>query len=156
MTKEIYKKNACCMCKVVVLLINPLSCKSDQHQNSPCNIQSGRENCENSLSIRRFWGKRGKMEAKKGKSWRRQTPDTDAFAVAFHPHSAWFDTIQSKSPPAIGLSATRVKKLAWNKSHLTVWASSGACVATISLFSETCNEEFLNTCNGKPAVFEEL
>ena len=32
----------------------------------------------------------------------------------------------------------------------------GACVATISLFSETSNEEFLNTCNGKPAVFEEL
>ena len=34
--------------------------------------------------------------------------------------------------------------------------SSGACVATISLFSETSNEEFSNTCNGKPAVFEEL
>ena len=26
-----------------------------------------------SLSIRRFWGKRGKMEAKKGESWRRET-----------------------------------------------------------------------------------
>ena len=43
-----------------------------------------------------------------------------------------------------------------NKSHLTVWPSSGACVATISLFSETSNEEFSNTCNGKPAVLEEL
>ena len=48
------------------------------------------------------------------------------------------------------------KKLAWNKSHLAVWPSSGACVATISLFSLTSNEEFSNTCNGKPAVFEEL
>ena len=26
-----------------------------------------------SLSIRRFWGKRGKMEAKKGENWRRET-----------------------------------------------------------------------------------
>ena len=65
-----------------------------------------------SLSIRRFWGKRGKMEAKKGESWRRETPDTDAFAGTFHPHTAWFDTIQSKSHPVIGLSASRVKKLA--------------------------------------------
>ena len=69
-----------------------------------------------SLSIRRFWGKRGKMEAKKGESWRRETPDTDAFTGAFHPHTAWFDTIQSKSVPVIGLSASRVKKLAENKS----------------------------------------
>ena len=30
------------------------------------------------------------------------------------------------------------------------------CVATISLFSEISNEEFSNTCNVKPAVFEEL
>ena len=109
-----------------------------------------------SLSIRRFWGKRGMMEAKKGERWRRETPDTDAFTGAFHPHTAWFDTIQSKSLPVIGLSASRVKKLAYNKSHLTVWPSSGACVATISLFSETSNEELSNTCNGKPAVFEEL
>ena len=28
------------------------------------------------------------------------------------------------------------------KSHFTVWPSSGACVAAISLFSETSNEEF--------------
>ena len=62
-----------------------------------------------SLSIRRFWGKRGKMKAKKGESWRR---DTDAFTGALHPHTAWFDTIQSKSLPVIGLSASRVKKLA--------------------------------------------
>ena len=34
-----------------------------------------------SLSIRRFWGKRGKTEAKKGESWRIETPDTDAFTV---------------------------------------------------------------------------
>ena len=67
---------------------------------------------ENSLSIRRFWGKRGKMETKKGDSWRRETPDTDAFTGTFHPHTAWFDTIQSKSHPVIGLSASRVKKLA--------------------------------------------
>ena len=39
-----------------------------------------------------------------------------------------------------------------NKSHLTVWPSSDACVATISLFCESSNEEFLNTCNEKPAV----
>ena len=32
-----------------------------------------------SLSIRCFWGKRGKMKARKGESWRRETPDTDAF-----------------------------------------------------------------------------
>ena len=32
-----------------------------------------------SLSSRRFWGKRGKMEVKKGESWRRETPDTDDF-----------------------------------------------------------------------------
>ena len=95
------------------------------------------------------------MEAKKGESWRRETPDTDAFTGAFHPHTAWFDTIQSKSLPAIGLSALRVKKLAYNKSHFTVWPSSGA-FATISLFSETSNEEFSNTCNVKPAVYEEL
>ena len=50
-----------------------------------------------SLSIRRFWGKSGKTEAKKGESWRRETPDTDAFTGAFHPHTAWFETIQSKS-----------------------------------------------------------
>ena len=112
--------------------------------------------CKNNLSIKCFWGKRGKMEAKKGESWRRETPDTDAIAGAFHSHTAWFDTIQSKSCAVIGLSASRVKKLAWNKSHFTVWPSSGACVATISLFSETSNEEFSNTCNGKPAVFEEL
>ena len=37
-----------------------------------------------------------------------------------------------------------------------VWQCSGACVATISLFSKTSNEELSNTCNGEPAVFEEL
>ena len=36
------------------------------------------------------------------------------------------------------------------------WHHFGACVATISLFSEISNEEFSNTCNVKPAVFEEL
>ena len=112
--------------------------------------------CKNNLSIKCFWGKGGKMEGKKGESWRRETPDPDAFAGAFHSHTAWYDTIQSKSRAVIGLSASRVKKLAWNKSHLTVGPSSGACVATISLFSETSNEEFSNTCNVKPAVFEEL
>ena len=65
-----------------------------------------------SLSIRRFWRKRGKMEAKKGESWSRETPDTDAFTGAFHPDTAWFDTIQSKSLLVIGLSDSRVKKLA--------------------------------------------
>ena len=65
-----------------------------------------------SLSIRRFWGKRGKMEAKKGESWRRETPDTDAFTGAFHLHTALFDTIQSKSHRVIKLSASRVKKVA--------------------------------------------
>ena len=55
-----------------------------------------------SLSIRRFWGKRGKMEAKKGESWSRETPDTDAFTWAFHPHTAWFDTIQSKHFRSLG------------------------------------------------------
>ena len=96
------------------------------------------------------------MEAKKGESGTRETPDTDAFTGAFHPYTAGFDTIQSKSLPVIGLSASSVKKLALNKSHLTVWPSSSACVATISLFSETSNKEISNTCNGKPAVFEEL
>ena len=33
-------------------------------------------------------GKRGRMEAKKGESGRRETPDTDAFTGAFHPHTA--------------------------------------------------------------------
>ena len=49
---------------------------------------------------------------KKGESWRRETPDTDAFTGAFHPHTARFDTIQSKSLSVIGLSASRFKKLA--------------------------------------------
>ena len=31
---------------------------------------------------------------------------------ALHPHTSWFDTIQSKSLPVIGLSASRVKKVA--------------------------------------------
>ena len=99
--------------------------------------------CKNNLSIKCFWGKGGKMEGTKGESWfRRETPDPDAFAGAFHSHTAWYDTIQSKSHAVIGLSASRVKKLAWNKSHFTVWPSSGACVVTISLFSETSKEEF--------------
>ena len=70
--------------------------------------------CKNeaSLSIRRFWAERGKMEAKKGESWMRETPDTDAFTGAFHTHTAWLDNIQSKSLQVIGLSASRVKKLA--------------------------------------------
>ena len=84
-----------------------------------------------SLSIRRFWGKRGKMEAKKGESWRRETPDTDAFTGTLHPHTAWFDTIQSKSHPVIGLSASRVKKLA--KINLTT-RSGRALVPVLLLF----------------------
>ena len=52
------------------------------------------------------------MEAKKGKSGTRETPDTDAFTGAFHPYTAGFDTIQSKSLPVIGSSASSVKKLA--------------------------------------------
>ena len=55
-----------------------------------------------SLSIRRFGGKRRKMEAKKGDSWRRETPDTDTFTGAFHPHTTWFDTIQSNSFRSLG------------------------------------------------------
>ena len=54
----------------------------------------------------------------KGERWKRKreraegdSPDTDAFTGAFHPHTAWFDTIQSKSHPVIGLSASPVKKL---------------------------------------------
>ena len=37
-------------------------------------------------------------------------PDTDAFTGALHPNTARFDTIQSKSLPVIGLSASRVNK----------------------------------------------
>ena len=108
-------------------------------KNKACNLRNFSTFARHlSLSIRRFWGKRGKMEAKKGESWRRETPDTDAFTGAFHPHTAWFDTIQSKSLPVIGLSPSRVKKLAKDKSHLTVWpsfrGSCGPCVATHLLF----------------------
>lgn len=35
-------------------------------------------------------------------------------------------------------------------------SKTGACVATVSLFSETSNKEFSNACNGKPVVFAEL
>ena len=52
------------------------------------------------------------MEAKKGESGMRETPDADAFTGAFHPYTAGFATIQSKSLPVIGLSASSVKKLA--------------------------------------------
>ena len=38
-------------------------------------------NLKSSLSIRRFSGKRGKTEAKKGESGRRESPDTDAFTA---------------------------------------------------------------------------
>ena len=57
-------------------------------------------------------GGKGERWKRKRESWRRETPDTDAFSEAFHPHTAWFDTIQSKSLPVNGLSASRVKKLA--------------------------------------------
>ena len=64
---------------------------------------------KSSLSIRHFWGKRGKMEAKKGESWRRETPDTDAFTGAFHLHTAWFETIQSKSHPVTGFTCQKAR-----------------------------------------------
>ena len=35
-------------------------------------------------------------------------------------------------------------------------SKTGACVATVSLFSETSNKEFSNACNGKPIVFADL
>ena len=35
-------------------------------------------------------------------------------------------------------------------------SKTGACVATVSLFSETSNKEFSNACNGKPVIFAEL
>lgn len=35
-------------------------------------------------------------------------------------------------------------------------SKTGACVATVSLFSETSNKEFSNACDGKPVVFAEL
>ena len=35
-------------------------------------------------------------------------------------------------------------------------SKTGACVATVSLFSETSNKEFSNACNGKPVVFADL
>ena len=42
-----------------------------------------------SLSIRRFWGKRGKMEAKKGERWRRET--SFLFSPSPLPHGkAWY------------------------------------------------------------------
>ena len=65
------------------------------------------------------------MEAKRGENRRRETADTDAFTGAFHPHTAWFDTIQSKSLPVIRLSA----------SLLTVRPRSGACVVFRLFFS---------------------
>ena len=51
----------------------------------------------NNLSIRRFWGKRGKVKAKKGDSSKRETPDTDAFNEALHLHV-------SKRSPKINLT----------------------------------------------------
>ena len=82
-------------------------------KNKACNLRNFSTVARHlSLSIRRFWGKRGKMEAKKGESGMREMPDADAFTGAFHPYTAGFDTIQSKSLPVIGLSASSVKKLA--------------------------------------------
>ena len=134
---------------VLILDISSLArlfCKLSCHESGELTIRCYFGPCSHvtktSLSIKRFWGKRGKMEVKKGERWRRETPDTDAFTGAFHPHTAWFNIIQSKSLPVTGLSASHVKKLAWNKSHLKVWPSSGACVVTILLFSEISNEEF--------------
>ena len=51
-------------------------------------------------------GEKGKDGSEKGESWRRETPDTDSFTGAFHPHTALFDTIQSKSLSFIELSAS--------------------------------------------------
>ena len=65
-----------------------------------------------SLSIRRLWGKGERWKRKRERAKGRETPDTDAFIGAFHSYAAEFDTIQSKSLPVIGLSASRVKKLA--------------------------------------------
>ena len=58
--------------------------------------------------------------------------------------------MQSKSFPVIGLSASRV--------NLTL-RSGRAPVLVLQrfrFFPETSNEEFSNTCNVKPGVFEEL
>ena len=41
-----------------------------------------------SLIIKRFCAERGKREAKKGESERRETTDTDALTGAFHLHTA--------------------------------------------------------------------
>ena len=45
---------------------------------------------------------KAKTEAKKEESWRWETPDTDPFAGAFHPHTAWFDTIEMQNATKFG------------------------------------------------------
>ena len=57
-------------------------------------------------------GKRGKDGSEKGRELKERNACHRCFSTgAFHPHTAWFDTIQSKSLPVIGFSATRFKKL---------------------------------------------
>ena len=52
-------------------------------------------------------GEKGKDGSNKGRELKERNACTDAFTGAFHPHTAWFDTIQSKSLPVIGLSTSK-------------------------------------------------
>ena len=64
------------------------------------------------------------------------------------------DSIPSNQNHFRSLGCQRQVSKSSPKINLTlVWPSSSACVATISLFSKTSNEELSNTCKGKPAVF---
>ena len=111
-----------------------------------------------SLSIRRFWGKgeRWKRKRERGEGEKRLTqmllpePSTPTQHDSIPSNQNHFRSLGcqlhvSKSSPKKNLTLRPL-----------VWPSSGACVATISLFSETSNEEFSNICTVKPAIYEEL
>ena len=65
-----------------------------------------------SLSIRRFWGKGERWRRKRERELKERNAWQRCFYWSLPPHTAWFDTIQSKSFPVIGLSASLVKNLA--------------------------------------------
>ena len=112
--------------------------------------EKGRE-----LSIRRFWGKgegwRGKRERGEGDKRLTQMflldPSTPTQHDSIPSNQNHFRSLgcqlhMSKSSPKINLTL-----------RSGLWSGR---VAMISLFSETSNEEFSNTCTVKPAIYEEL
>ena len=111
-----------------------------------------------SPSIRRFWAKREiwKRKRERAEGEKRLTqmlllePSTPTQHDSIPSNQNHFRSLVCQLHVSKGLPKIN---LTWRP---LVWPSSGACVATISLFSETSNEEFSNTCNVKPAVYEEL